>query len=51
MKYILKYFYFILLINSCDNSELYQWETDAELNELLKKANGKIILLDFETEW
>tara|TARA_B100001996_G_C18262909_1_gene439893 strand:- start:337 stop:492 length:156 start_codon:yes stop_codon:yes gene_type:complete len=51
MKYILKYFFFILLINSCDYSEKYQWERTTELNEILKKANGKIILLDFETEW
>jgi len=43
---------FILLIfYSCENSEAYRWEKDTSFETVLSKSNGKIILLDFETEW
>ena len=47
----MKYFFLILLFNSCDFSEIYHWETNVELNQILKKADGRIILFFFETEW
>ena len=40
-----------LLFTSCEFSKQYKWNKNLSLDQILKKSNGKIILLDFKTEW
>ena len=50
----MKFFNIILILflfSGCDVNTPYKWENNITFENLLNTSNGKIIILDFETEW
>ncbi|SVB00616.1 uncharacterized protein METZ01_LOCUS153470 [marine metagenome] len=42
----------ILFISTgCESNMQYPWITETPFQGILNLANGKLILIDFETEW
>ena len=46
-KFILLFLWFF----GCEISDPYRWESGISFQDLRNNSNGKIVLLDFETEW
>tara|TARA_B110000014_G_C20077836_1_gene562825 strand:- start:760 stop:912 length:153 start_codon:yes stop_codon:yes gene_type:complete len=50
----MRYLLIVILIsffNSCEDLKVYEWKKDVPFKQILDDANGKIILMDFETDW
>ena len=41
---------FSLFSFNCENKDVYPWSMDS-LDNIIVKNSGKIILVDFETDW
>ena len=39
------------IIFGCAKDEPYDWNKDTPFQNILAKSSGKLILMDFETEW
>jgi|TARA_B110000438_G_scaffold150357_1_gene144550 hypothetical protein len=50
MRYLL-ILLFVGFFNSCEDSKGYDWKKDVPFEDILSQAGGKIILMDFETDW
>ena len=46
-----KFIFLFLWFLGCEISDPYRWENGVTFQSLLNNSNGKIVLLDFETEW
>ena len=42
---------YVETIHGTEISDPYRWENGVTFQSLLNNSNGKIVLLDFETEW
>ena len=51
----MKNIYLILIIGlivfGCGKNEPFVWNKNVSFQEILVKSSGKLILMDFETEW
>jgi hypothetical protein len=48
----IKYFLLILFIfTGCESNVQYPWILETSYKAILDSSDGKLILLDFETEW
>ena len=41
----------IILYSGCANNEPYGWNKDVPFQTILAQSGGKLVLMDFETEW
>ena len=41
----------IILYSGCANKEPYAWNKDVPFQTILAQSSGKLVLMDFETEW
>ena len=41
----------IILYSGCANKEPYAWNKDVPFQTILAQSGGKLVLMDFETEW
>ena len=41
----------IILYSGCANNEPYAWNKDVPFQTILAQSGGKLVLMDFETEW
>ncbi|HJN97805.1 MAG: hypothetical protein QF418_02420 [Candidatus Marinimicrobia bacterium] len=39
------------IISGCAKDEPFAWNKDVPFQDILAKSSGKLILMDFETEW
>ena len=41
----------LFIFTGCESNMQYPWITETPFQGILNLANGKLILIDFETEW
>ncbi len=41
----------IILYSGCADKEPYAWNKDVPFQTILAQSGGKLVLMDFETEW
>ena len=51
MKRIILSFLLLLILKSCNQNEPYSWIEGTDLEKILTKAENKLVLIDFETDW